>query len=74
MKIAHKTSSLSTYQQIEYMVENGVCVTIDISYEDSKFIVSAHQTSAFNESFSDEHLPNAIDKAYKYFVNSMIDE
>lgn len=70
-----KTSSLTPYQQIEYLVENGVNVNLDISYEDSRFIVSISATSRLNpKSFMSANLMDAIMEAYKYYVELTYDE
>lgn len=55
---------MTTYQQIESMVESGITFVIDLDYENSGFVVSVSRTSAFNYSITDESMPAAIEKAY----------
>jgi hypothetical protein len=55
---------MTPYQQIEFMVDNGITFTIDLDYENSGFVVSVSRTSAFNYSITDKSMPSAIEKAY----------
>lgn len=54
----------TAYQQIEFMVDNHVTVTIDHDYENSKVIVSVSRTSAFAYSVTHESMATAIEKAF----------
>lgn len=63
--------TMTPYQQLEFMVENGCTVTIDCSYETSEFIISVSATSVGSWSFQAGTLPKAIEKACDKFSVSI---
>lgn len=59
------------YQQIEFMLDNGCALSFDVSYENSKFMVSVSATSVGSWSFEAGTLPDAIQKAFDKFSQAI---